>query len=126
MLPESIQIDGREFRLHVYMWRNFQPGVGQPADNRGLLAKVNLVPSDKGSAPKGVDAVAVRLQRGKSVWTGTASKEAGDTPDTWERMIRSGPAWDMGADVNVFVQLQFPDGSKKWLAAYNQKIDRVD
>jgi len=130
MIPETLQIDSSEFRLSVYMWRNFQPSV-EPAGGaapapQGLLAKLNLVPTDKGKAPQGIEVAAIRLQRGKSVWTGQATKETGDTADTWERMVRSGPVWDMGAGVNVFVQLQWPDGSKKWIAAYNQTIERVD
>ncbi len=130
MIPETLQIDSREFRLSVYMWRNFQPTVepaaGAAPTPKGLLAKLNLVPTDKGKAPQGIEAVAIRLQRGKSVWTGTAAKESGDTANTWERMVRSGPAWDQGDGVNVFVQLQWPDGGKKWIAAYNQTIERVD
>lgn len=126
MLPETIHIDGREFRLNVYLWRNFQPTVGEAPEAKGLLAKINLVASDKGEAPKGVEATAIRLHRGKSVWTGTPVKETGDTAQTWERMVRPGPAWDIGPGVNVFVQLAFANGSKTWIAAYNQTIERVD
>jgi len=126
MLPESLQIDGRDFTLSAYLWRNFQPTIGEAPGGNGLLAKLNLVPTDTGGAPKGVEAVAVRLQRGKSIWTGHAIKESGDTPQTWERMLRPGPAWEIGPGVNVFVQLALPDGTKKWIAAYNQTIERVD
>jgi hypothetical protein len=126
MMPETMMIDGREFRLKAYLWRNFQPTVGEAPDAKGLLAKLNLIASDKGGAPKGVEAVAIRLQRGKAVWTGTATKEAGDTAETWERMIRPGPAWEIGPGVNVFVYVELADGSRKWIAAYDQTIERVD
>jgi hypothetical protein len=126
MLPETLQIDGRDFTLSTYLWRNFQPTIGEAPGGKGLLAKLNLIAADKGAAPQGVEAVAVRLQRGKSVWTGHATKESGDTVQTWERMLRPGPAWEIGPGVNVFLQLALPDGSKKWIAAYNQTIERVD
>lgn len=131
MLPETVTIDGQEFRLTAYLWRNFQPTVGEAPGAKGLLASLKLVAADSTasdkSIPKGVEAAAVRLQRGKSVWTGTAANEAkADGTQTWERMIRPGPAWEVGPGVNVFVQLVLPDGGKKWIAAYNQTIERVD
>lgn len=108
--PTVITIDGRDYTINAYVWRDFMPTIGTA--KKGLMANVNLVAKDGNAIP-------TTLTMNK-LWV------IKDNKNTWETTpnnARGGPQWETGSVVDVVVQLVDGKGQTYLLRKPSQRIE---
>lgn len=122
--PETLSIDGREFILESYLWRDFMPI--SPPDGKPLIAIIWIVASDSLAVPAQLEAGRIYVVFGEDVWeselaaTGSSGEEY-----KLERIARNGPKWGPDVFVDVIVRV-LVDGDIHYLRASDQMIFRTD
>ena len=117
--PELVQIDGREYKLTVNAWRDFQPVA--PPNGQPLVVVVKVLPVDKMLVPDDLAIDHVWVLNGKEQWS--AAPEPGAM--RLETSVRGGPKWGPGVKVDVVARLK--QGKKTWLVrAPGVDIKRTD
>lgn len=122
-----VAIGSGRIRLTTSAWRDFMPRVG--GDQRGSDLMVNLqvqgldgVPLPTGLA---VDSAWVRSTEG--LWSSAPSPEPRpDLPNGLDLMLRGGPKWDTGQEVDVLVRLRRSGGGVHYLQTRRQPIGRTN
>lgn len=111
--PEQIEIDGREYILETYLWRDFMPPC--PPDGQPLIALIWVTAIDSLAFPSTIDANRLYIVNGELLWETEFSGE--DRPDNpnrehqLEKIAREGPLW--GPNVQVEVIVRVIDGENK-------------
>jgi hypothetical protein len=106
--PTKVNIDGRNYTLDAYVWRDFMPSIGKP--NRGLMANVNLVAEDGEAIPAKLTLDKLWVINGSEIW------------ETKPGNARSGPQWQPGAPVDVVAQIKGINGKTYLLRNPSQQI----
>lgn len=111
-VTESATIEGREYRLGTYLWRDFMPI--SPPDGQPLIASVQL--QGEGKSPQ-VNWLHLKvLQAGKTVWDTKLENQD-------ERgMARGGPKLKIDSTVTVLATFRDASGKEWKLRAENQKV----
>ena len=124
--PEAIVINGREYILESYLWRDFQPIC--PPDGEPLIGVIFVIATDSLQFPSALDANYVWVIKDNDVWdTELINCESpyGQEYKLKKRTKESGPKWGPEIYVDVVVQL-VDDDSTYLLRASNQYIIRTD
>jgi hypothetical protein len=122
--PETLSIDGRQFILESYLWRDFMPI--SPPDGKPLIAIIWIVASDSLAVPAHLEADRIYVVFSEDVWeselavTGSSSEV-----HKLERIARNGPKWGPDVFVDVIVRVLF-DGDIYYVRASDQMISRTD
>lgn len=118
--PERVEIDGHEYVLYAHAWRDFQPVA--PPDGQPLVVSVRVSEPTNGLAiPASFPIDRVWVLNGKKQWS--APPEPGTNRS--DAVVRGGPKWDPGTNVEVVVQLR--QGKQTWLLRHaGVEIKRTD
>ena len=124
--PEKIMVNGSEYALETYLWRDFMPI--SPPDGKPLIAVVKIQSPGKTAVPSKIDATRMWVVKGKEIWeTEFTNEQRSTTGDTLEKVGRSGPKWGPGISVDVIVKvIDLKSGKDYLLKASNQDIHRTD
>jgi len=123
--PEKIEINGTEYTLETYLWRDFMPIC--PPDGRPLVALVKVKAPGETAISSKIDATRLWVVKGKEIWeTEFANEEGSAIGDTLEKIGRDGPKWGPGITVDIVVKIiDLKSGKSYLLKASNQYIHRT-
>lgn len=121
--PLQVSINGLNFILSAYLWRDFMPGN---TDSR-LIASITISEINALEIPAGIDAVYLWVVNGSEVWETPFSDEPAPPtqPYQMQRIARYGPEWEIGASVDVIVFLVDAMGGEYFLRIPNQLIHKT-
>jgi hypothetical protein len=124
--PLSIDVGGQQLVLSPYLWRDFQPVA--PADGQPLIAVLRVQASGNAPVSNTIRVDAVWVVFGDEVWATAISEERApsSTQPFYEAVVRNGPKWGPGVNVEVVVRVRDRQGSARLLRAANQPINRTD
>ena len=115
--------DDPKLQLKAELWRDFMPI--SPPGGKPLVATLTLE-SVEGDLPAGLQVRAVTLLRGRERW----SAEKWDVEQTGVNamriVVREGPKWDVGTEVEVILQLKDSQGVTHTVRSPPQTIGRTD
>jgi len=126
-VPERVSIDGRDYTLEAYLWRNFMPGPDP--GRRGLIALVWLTAADGRPVDHHLALEGLWLVRDGEIRAMRFSDEPRPMEPRrrhqLERIARDGPLWPTGIRVDVIVRIQDSRGKTYWLRLPRQPIHRT-
>jgi hypothetical protein len=124
--PEKVLINGNEYTLETYLWRDFMPI--SPPDGKPLIAIVKVKSPRETAISSKIDATRLWVVKGKEIWeTEFTSEERSTAGDTLEKVSRNGPKWGPRITVDVIVKVIDLKNNKEYLLkASNQDIHRTD
>jgi hypothetical protein len=124
--PTTVTLSGETLRLMPYVYRDFQPV--SPPDGRAMIAILRVQTTGGSAFPTGVRVDAAWVVFGQEVWTASVEETAGVQPGSpmGEWVIRNGPKWGPGVNVDVIVELRTSTGSTSLLRASDQLIQRTN
>ena len=101
--PEEVNINGQNYTLSSYLWRDFMP----PSDGSDLMAVVTISEKNSIEIPAGLDATYLWVINGDEVWSTSFSDESRPPTPTYQlgKIARGGPKWDTGINVDVVVKI---------------------
>lgn len=119
VVPVTASID-LALQASVYAWRDFMPAITDstkvPELSVSVQVRGGVVP------PKALSCDAIYLLMADSVYSARpAEQRAGDGPGAVECLLRGGPAWDVGATVQVIISVS--SGSQQALIRRETTID---
>ncbi len=126
--PEQIEIDGREYILETYLWRDFMPV--SPPDGQPLIALIWVTATDSLAFPSSIDASCLYIVNDEQLWETEFSEE--DRPENpnrehqLEEIARFGPKWGPNIQVEVIVRVVDGENNTYLLRAADQWIYRTD
>ena len=125
--PGRVTIDGRDYTLEAYLWRDFMPGPDP--GKRGLIALVWLTAADGRPVDHRLTLDGLWLLRdGEAVAMRFSDEPRPMEPrrrHQLERIARDGPLWPTGIEVDVIVRIRDTAGHTYWLRAVRQPIHRT-
>ncbi|WP_150884032.1 hypothetical protein [Synechococcus sp. RSCCF101] len=124
--PEQLPLAGGTLRLEVDLWRDFMPIA--PADGRPLMASITLKPMRGAVLPDALAVESVWVVNGQQLWMaepGEVRLSDGASPSLVV-VVRDGPKWGPGIDVDVVVRIRTATGESRLLRAAGQRIERTD
>ena len=122
--PTQIDINGQQFELSPYLWRDFMPV--SPIDGKPMIALIKVYTTDSLALPSSLTPDSLWIINGKQVWTTTFSpKEQRTFEDHLESIARNGPKWGPGIKVDVVIRLK-NNNDIYYLKATNITINRTD
>ncbi|NOY89136.1 MAG: hypothetical protein GXO93_07085 [FCB group bacterium] len=122
--PTSVNINGRQFELSPYLWRDFMPV--SPIDGKPMIALMKIFANDSLPLPSSLTPDSLWIINGKRVWATTFSKkEQRFFEDHLESIARNGPKWGPGIKVDVVIRLKDNDNIY-YLKATDVTINRTD
>ncbi len=126
--PEQIEIDGREYILETYLWRDFMPV--SPPDGQPLIALIWVTAIDSLPFPSSIDANRLYIVNDELLWeTEFSDEERPQNPNRehqLEKVARFGPKWGPQIQVEVIVRVVDEEDSTYLLRASDQWIYRTD
>jgi len=124
--PERIVINGSEYTLETYLWRDFMPV--SPPDGQPLVAVVKVKSPGETAVSSKIDATRLWVVKGKEIWeTEFTNEQRSTVGDTLEKVGRNGPKWGPRITVDVIVKVIDLRNNKEYLLkAPNQDINRTD
>jgi hypothetical protein len=124
--PTTATLSGQTLRLMPYVYRDFQPL--SPPDGRAMIAVLRVQTTDGSAFPTGVRVDSAWVLFGQEVWTAPVEETPAVQPRSpmGEWVIRNGPKWGPGVNVDVIVALRTSTGSTSLLRAPDQLIQRTN
>lgn len=126
--PTQIQIDGRNYTLETFLWRDFMPV--SPPDGKPLIALVKIAPQDSLPFPTNLTAekLWIILPDSTTFWeTGFSTETVSPDSNKLCKIARNGPKFGPGIYVEVVIKLNDSvNGSVSYLRAPDQYISRTD
>ena len=120
--PSSVTIDGKALSLSTSLWRDFMPI--SPPDGKPLVGALTIRTSDGSGVPADVRAESAWVVFGADTWATVPREERSrtETAPAYEVIVREGPKWGPGVEVDVIVRLKTPNGAAYLLSARKQQI----
>ena len=120
---EKVTIDGSDYSLQTYLWRNLMPG--SDTSERGLNAIIQVVALEQQSFPTTLQAEHLWVIKDQEIWETSFLEEerTPEAPNQLERLANGGPVWD--GQVTVVVQLSTTNGQKYLLKVDKQRINKT-
>ncbi len=126
--PEQIEIDGREYILETYLWRDFMPI--SPPDGKPLIALIWVTAINSLEFSSSIDANRLWIINDELLWeTGFSGEERPDNSNRehqLEKVAREGPKWGPQIQVEVVVRVTDGENNTYLLRAPDQWINRTD
>jgi hypothetical protein len=115
--------DDPTLHLSAVLWRDFMPI--SPPGGKPLMAALTLE-SVEGALPAGLHVSAMTFLSGQERWSAEKweVKRAGE--NGMRIVVREGPKWDVGAEVEVILQLKDAQGAIHTVRTPPQPIGRTD
>jgi hypothetical protein len=119
-------INGGEYTLETYLWRDFMPV--SPPDGKPLIAIANIKSPGRTNIQSEINATQMWVIKDKEVWETEFTNEQPSTAgNVLEKVGRGGPKWGPGISVDVVVKvIDLKSGKDYLLKASNQSIHRTD
>lgn len=124
-VPSIIEIDGVDFELSAYLWRDYMPTSQE--DGTDMAAVVYISTTDYTEFPADVDADKLWVIDNNNIWEAYLSNKS--QPDNNFRIKKSasgGPKWQTGIKVDVVVRLFNAVGEQYYIKALGVTINRTD
>jgi hypothetical protein len=125
---DSVVVVGEsQIRLRSYAWRDFMPRLGEITDGSDLMVNLQIQSLGEVSLPTGlsVDSAWVRCSAGR--WGTSPSRESRpDLPNGMDLVLRGGPKWSTGQNIDVLVRLRLPNGEVRYVQSRGQSIGRTE
>lgn len=122
--PKQIEIDGREYILETYLWRDFMPIC--PPDGQPLIALIRVTAIDSLPFPSSINADRLWIVNDELVWeTEFSDEELLQNPNRehqLEKIARDGPKWGPNIQVEVIVRVIYEENNTYLLRASDQWI----
>lgn len=122
--PEQIEIDGREYILETYLWRDFMPPT--PPDGQPLIALIWVTAIDSLPFPSSIDANRLYIVNDELLWetlfSGEARPQNPNREHQLEKIAREGPKWGPNIQVEVIVRVVDEENNTYLLRASDQWI----
>lgn len=115
--------DDPALRLTAELWRDFMPI--SPPGGKPLMAALTLE-SVEGVLPEGLTVSAVTLLSGQQRWSAEKWDAEQTGANAMRIVVREGPKWDVGTEVEVIVQLKDAQGATHTVRSPPQTIGRTD
>ena len=121
--PEQVEINGRNYTLGTYLWRDFMPGTYGP-DGSDLMAIVTISETAFQAIPTDTTATYLWFINGEEIWGSSFSDESRPPVPAYqmEKIARGGPRWSPGTNVIVVVKMADGSGGTYLLKAPEQLI----
>lgn len=119
-------VGGRPVGLRIYAWLDFAPRPGGSGEGSDLMVNLQLRSLDAAPPPAGlvVDSAWVRSTEG--LWATAPDDESRpDFPNGLDLMLRGGPKWKPGQDLDVLVRLRLPSGETRYVVARRQPLSQT-
>ena len=118
--PEEISINGQNYTLSTYLWRDFMP----PSTGSDLMAVIKLSEKNLLTIPANIDVVHLWVVNGAEIWSTGFTDEAGAGTPAYqlEKIARYGPKWDTNIIVDVVVKVTDGTGAEYLLKVPAQLI----
>lgn len=115
--PQVVTIDGTNFYLEVFAWRDFMPSTGPSTS--GLLIAFEVT-ADTSPFPRGITAdIAWAVHMG-ATWT--SAVEAQPNNDGLSGVVRNGPEWPVDDEIDFVLRL-IKNDEKHPISARGVKIN---
>jgi hypothetical protein len=127
--PEFITIDGREYSLEAFLWRDFMPGQWG-SEGSPLMAVVRVTATDMEPFPSDINADWLWVVNGKETWAALTEDLEPDNPNVGEHQLGKradgGPRWETGIYVDVIIRATHEERDTYLLRAANVKIEKTE
>lgn len=126
VIPDTLQVGGKNFVLICYLYRDFQPI--SPPDGKPLIAIIRLTEVDSIPITINLELTHLWITYNSQYWSTTFTNEQGaPTPDYQkEKVARCGPKWGPGVTVDVMCKLIYNRETILYLKSSNVLIGRTD
>lgn len=126
--PEQIEIEGREYILETFMWRDFMPGPETPPEGKPMIAIIWVVAIDSLLFPSSFDADFLWVIKDDAdVWTTEfEDNETSIEDNKLKKVARDGPKWGPHIYVDAVVRIVDDEDSTYLLRAADQWVYRTD
>ena len=118
--PETIALANNNLVLETYLWRDFMP-VSPPSGSKmigvGKLTDVNQV-----RIPQSITLRKQYVIKGDEIWIANYGEIRNSPEHILEGVVRNGPQWDTGIEVDVVCEFQH-QGKTYRLLAKSQPIN---
>lgn len=113
-------VDQARIGLHIYAWRDFMPGRQDEVNGSDLMVNLRIASRDTVLPPEfTVDSAWVRSSAG--LWaTAPTAETRPELRNGLDLMLRGGPKWATGEDVEVLVRLRLRSGMVYYLLAHGR------
>jgi hypothetical protein len=120
--PTSVIVSGKTLTLAAWLGRDFMPI--SPPDGKPLGGVLTVRTADGSVVPADVRAETAWVVLGVDVWSAAPREERSrsDTAPVYEVVVREGPKWGPGVDVDVVVRLRTGNGAAYLLSVRKQPI----
>jgi hypothetical protein len=124
--PEVITIDGREYSLEAFLWRNFMPGQGG-SEGSYLMAVVRVTAMDMEPFPSDINADWLWVVKGKESWAALTEDLDPNHSNTGEHQLGKradgGPRWETDIYVDVIIRVTHEERDTYLLRTADVKIE---
>ena len=121
-----VSVGGRRIGLQIYAWRDFAPQPGGSEQGSYLMVNLQIRSLDDAPPPAGlaVDSAWVRSTEG--LWaTAPTDEPRPDFPNGLDLMLRGGPKWKIGQNLDVLVRVRVASGEAHYLVARRQPLSQT-
>lgn len=120
--PSSVTINGKTLTLSASLGRDFMPI--SPPDGKPLAGVLTVRTADGSAVSADVRADMVWVVHGADTWSVVPREERSrsETAPGYEVVVREGPKWGPGVDVDVIVRLTASNGATYLLSVRKQRI----
>jgi hypothetical protein len=121
-----VSVGGRHLGLRIYAWRDFAPQPGGSGKGSDLMVNLQLKSLDAAPLPPelAVDSAWVRSTEG--LWATSPTDESRpDLPNGLDLMLRGGPKWKTGQNLDVLLRLRLPSGKARYVLARRQPLNQT-
>ena len=122
--PQQIVINGKEFSLTSYLWRDFMPIA--PKDGHELAAVIRISTIDSTTFPNDVTADVMWVLNGAEYWAVKLSDDSYYQDFVLAKRATGGPKWDPGTEVEVIVRLYDSNDNSYYVKESKVGIHRTD
>jgi len=124
--PNSVEIEGRQYVLETYLWRDFMPM--SPPDGKPLMASLRVIATDKQAFPTSLKVDRFwAIKSDREVWETPLNSEASQpAKNQLEKVARNGPSWQPGTSVDVIIRLIDSQNRTYLLKADRQPIEQTN
>ena len=102
--PEQIAIENSRLTLYTYFWRDFMPGVEENGSH--LMGVIQFEGQTGAILSNSISLSKLYVINGSDIWICDVFETRIGYNDIWETVVRNGPKWGPGIDVDVICEFE--------------------
>ena len=119
-----VSVGDRHVGLRIYAWRDFQPPRGGGGSD--LRVNLQITSLDAAPLPAGLRVDSAWVRSAEGLWATAPTKESRpDLENGLDLMLRGGPKWKTGQDLDVLLRLRLPTGKARYVLARRQPLNET-